>query len=114
MKELQSAGGNKIKGKPKPVIQEEECIIDKLLKEIKQGFQLKKRRISSPILQGKQHLSDQNKKMSKSLSPGKNMLSDQSLKQIPKQIGKLIEILICAMHSLKTCCFYDGSYFCKT
>lgn len=100
MKELQSAGGNKIKGKPKPVFQEEECIIDNLLKEIKQGFQLKKRRISSPILQGKQHLSDQkNKKMSKSLSPGKNMLSDQSLKEIPKQIGKLIEILICAIYA---------------
>lgn len=60
-KEVESKGKNKNKGKSKSVAQEEECIIDNLLKEIKQGFKLKKRRLSSVAVNSP----DQNRKLSK-------------------------------------------------
>jgi hypothetical protein len=49
------------------VIQEEECIIDTLLKQIKQGFQLKKRKLSSVGVVSP----DLNRKLSRVLQDGK-------------------------------------------
>ena len=52
------------------MVQEEECIIDNLLKEIRQGFQLKKRRLSSVGVMSPEH----DRKLSRKLSPEKNQL----------------------------------------
>jgi hypothetical protein len=49
------------------VIQEEECIIDTLLKEIRQGFQFKKRKLSSVDVVSP----DLNRKLSRVLQDGK-------------------------------------------
>ena len=50
------------------MIQEEECVIDNLLKEIRQGFQLKKRKLSSVGVMSP----DQARKLSKALLQEKN------------------------------------------
>lgn len=50
------------------MIQEEECIIDNLLKEIRQGFQLKKRKLSSVGVMSPV----QTRKLSKALLQEKN------------------------------------------
>ena len=87
-KEAESKGKNKIKGKPKPVVQEEECIIDNLLKEIRQGFQLKKRKLSSVGVTSP----DQNRKLSKGLlKEGKP--AGGVLKESRNEHGKLFILL---------------------
>ena len=68
MEEKQKQNGGKVKTKKPSVIEPEEtCIVDKLMDEIRNGFPLKKRKISRPPSPG-YIMSDDKRKVSRELA----------------------------------------------
>lgn len=69
-------------------MQEEECIIDNLLKEIRQGFQLKKRRLSSVGVMSPEH----SRKLSRGVLLHEGKPSVGILKESINERGKFFKI----------------------
>lgn len=71
-------------------MQEEECIIDNLLKEIRQGFQLKKRKLSSVGVMSP----EQNRKLSRGVLLHEGKPAVGILKESINERGKFFKIIL--------------------